>query len=82
MAKIHLILTEENPSRETLLKEQNRLQTQGGKLLESELKTILESVGTVSVGGSHVYGLMVYPDLDLEIISFHQGEALILHEHK
>lgn len=69
MSKIHLSLKVEDPSPETLLKEQNRLQAQGKKLLESELKIILESAGTVHVGGSYVYGLMIYPDLDLEIVS-------------
>ncbi len=70
MSKIHLSLQEENPSLEVLLQEQNRLQTQGKKLLEATLLgDVLKSAGDVQTGGSFVYGLMIYPDLDIGIVS-------------
>jgi hypothetical protein len=57
-----------------LLAEQTRLHSQADKLLvETGLTNIFGKYGTISpVEGSYGYGLMVYPDLDMQIITDHQ----------
>ncbi len=54
-----------------LRSEQYRLQKQADKLLSQiDLKDIFSKYGKVSeIGGSYSYGLMVYPDIDIEIIN-------------
>jgi hypothetical protein len=57
-----------------LLTEQARLHTQADKLLSTTgLLDIFGQYGTVSpIEGSYGYGLMVYPDLDMQVITDHQ----------
>ena len=54
--------------------EQTRLHSQADKLLvKTGLANIFGKYGTVSpIEGSYVYGLMVYPDLDMQVITDHQ----------
>ncbi len=56
---------------EELLTEQVRLHTQADKMLkETGIMDIFAKYGEVSpIGGSYDYGLMVYPDLDMDIMS-------------
>lgn len=57
-----------------LLVEQARLHAQADKLLaDTNLINIFGKYGTASpIEGSYSYGLMVYPDLDIQIITNHQ----------
>jgi hypothetical protein len=61
--------TDPSPSVEWLHKEQARLHTQADKMMATT--RIMEVFGKhgelSSVGGSYKYGLMVYPDLDIEL---------------
>lgn len=56
---------------EELLAEQVRLHNQADKMLkETDISSIFAKYGEVlPIGGSYDYGLMVYPDLDMDIIS-------------
>ncbi len=56
---------------EELSAEQTRLHSQADKMLkETGILDIFAKYGEVSpIGGSYDYGLMVYPDLDMDIIS-------------
>jgi hypothetical protein len=56
---------------EELLAEQVRLHTQADKMLKkTSIADIFPKYGDVSpIGGSYDYGLMVYPDLDMDIMS-------------
>jgi hypothetical protein len=60
-----------NITTEELLAEQVRLHTQADKMLkETGVADIFAKYGEVSsIGGSYDYGLMVYPDLDMDIMS-------------
>ena len=63
-----------NITNEELAAEQSRLQRQADALLAAtHLKSTLADYGTVSpIEGSYQYGLMVYPDLDLQVITSQQ----------
>jgi hypothetical protein len=60
-----------NITTEKLLAEQVRLHTQADKMLkETGIADICAKYGEVSpIGGSYDYGLMMYPDLDTDIMS-------------
>lgn len=60
-----------NITTEELLAEQVRLHNQADKMLkETGISSIFAKYGEVlPIGGSYNYGLMVYPDLDMDIIS-------------
>jgi hypothetical protein len=60
-----------NITTEELLAEQVRLHNQADKMLkETGIADIFAKYGEVSpIGGSYDYGLMVYPDLDMDILS-------------
>ena len=60
-----------NPSIEKLWEEQYRLKRQADKLIkETGIMEIFSKYGTLSaIGGSYTYDLMVYPDLDIDLIS-------------
>ncbi len=55
---------------EELLFQQQELQAAGKQLLDtSRIKEILSTYGAITEGGSYVYGLMTYPDIDLGVIT-------------
>lgn len=60
-----------NITTEELLAEQVRLHNQADKMLkETGIADIFAKYGEISpIGGSYAYGLMVYPDLDMDIMS-------------
>ena len=62
--------TNSNPSILELSNEQQRLQIQADKMLEqTELLVALVKFGELlPISGSYSYGLMVYPDIDLEVL--------------
>ncbi len=62
--------TNSNPSILELSSEQRRLQIQADKMLEqTELLVTLAKFGELlPISGSYSYGLMVYPDIDLEVL--------------
>lgn len=61
------IFIEPNPSIEWLRGEQSRLQTQADKMLAStKIMDVFARHGRLSaIEGSYLYGLMMYPDLDI-----------------
>jgi hypothetical protein len=61
----------EPPTIEQLRDEQERLHLQADKLLATTgIKDILSSYGQpMPIGGSYLYGLLVYPDLDLGVVA-------------
>jgi len=66
---------------EELLAEQVRLHDQADKMLEvTGISSIFAKYGEVlPIGGSYDYGLMVYPDLDMNIISDHLTKKDFVH---
>lgn len=63
--------TDPNPSVEWLRNEQVRLRTQADKMLaETKILDVFAKYGRLSpIGGSYLYGLMVYPDLDIGLLA-------------
>jgi len=52
-----------------LLTEQQRLHTEGTKLLEETLIPILKNYGDLHLEGSYVYELLAHPDIDIAVIN-------------
>lgn len=63
--------TDKNPSIEKLWEEQSRLKRQTEKLvLGTGIFEIFSRYGDLSpIGGSYKYDLMVYPDIDIDVVS-------------
>jgi hypothetical protein len=63
--------TNPDPSLDELLAEEKRLQIQADKMLEQTnlLETLAKYGKLLPISGSYAYGLMVYPDIDLSLIS-------------
>lgn len=68
-----------NPSIDWLRSENIRLKNQADKMLEhTKILDVLAKYGKVTdIGGSYLYDLMVYPDLDLGIIANQVNDKLI-----
>lgn len=66
--------TNPNITTDELLAEETRLHAQADKLLSNTgLADTFGRYGTISpIEGSYGYGLMVYPDLDMQVITNHQ----------
>ena len=52
-----------------LLEQQNTLHAHATELLDTILLPILKGFGEVTIGGSYVYELMSWPDIDIGIQS-------------
>jgi hypothetical protein len=63
--------TDPNPSVEWLRKEQARLRTQADKMLATtKIMDVFAKHGRLSpIGGSYKYELMMFPDLDIELLA-------------
>lgn len=53
----------------TLIQKQDSLHKEATILLETILLPILQEYGNTSVGGSYLYKLLNYPDLDIDVVS-------------
>ena len=64
------VFTQADPGPEWLRAEQSRLKKQAGKMMaETKIMDILGQFGRLGpVGGSYLYDLMVYPDLDVSVV--------------
>ena len=51
-----------------ILQKQQELHEQASKILNELLHPILEKYGEVIVGGSYLYELMNYPDIDIDVV--------------
>lgn len=63
------VFTEPNPSSDWLAAEQQRLHDQADKMMAAtRVMDVFARHGKLSeVGGSYLYGLMIYPDLDIDV---------------
>ncbi len=52
-----------------LLEKQHELHDEATEILSSILLPILERYGEVVVGGSYLYELMCYPDIDIDVVT-------------
>lgn len=61
-----------NPTVEYLRQEQTRLKTQADKMMEQTriMDVFAKHGGLLGIGGSYMYNLMVYPDLDIEFNAY------------
>ncbi len=55
----------------SLLEKQQALRTQASELLDTVLLPLLSEYGKVTIGGSYIYHLMSWPDIDISIESEH-----------
>lgn len=63
--------TDPNPTREWLFAEQERLQHQADKMMtETAVLELIGAFGNLgAIEGSYRYGTMIYPDLDVSVVS-------------